>query len=727
MKKIFLLSTFFILGFASCKNEENTQFECSDGEIYTESGCQKDTDGDKIADIEDNCPFNANYLQEDRDNDGIGDACEGMETDLDLDGVIDSVDNCPDDYNPDQQDSDNNDIGDACDEEPTDTDGDGIIDSEDNCPGIQNPDQQDSDNNGIGDACESTADDTDGDGIIDSEDNCPGIQNPDQQDSDNNGIGDACESTVEYEGTTQDPVIIPVSPFGNTYTDSRDTNNSTSDVFDSYPPDSLDESGPEFIYKFTLPQRMRVRAAIASPEPSNVDIDIHLLSSLSPLTLIERSNLSVEQYLDAGTYFLSLDTYVSSGVEKKGVYALTVIFEPWFEGSVDEPVWLGGSNGPVALPYVHVDSRNTADSVSDEIDSYPPDTLDESGPEYVYAFTVDRPVYFAAELLLPEPDGADIDIHLLSSLSPVTLIERDNYKIVTELNAGTYYVVADSYQGMTGDYTINITLRERDMPHSTLFADYMVSATDWIWANYGLLGYDINSVLTHDFTYGGYGTISQSGVSGKTMCVAAVMEIILTAMMLYEQDTGDSTVWDFLPMRSWQYLSSKDIRAHIWVNYGDIDSGGSADALRHFGMGMNVPFEKLVPGSVVNINRTTGTGHAVVFLAFLDSAGNTHDTYTNDIIGFRYFSAQGSSAVGSGGMSYRNAIFSTYGCPTDISEKDCNVIYSESQHYLNTGVIYHPDHWREAYYTYLARSKGGYWPDVSSFDGEYFNGKTTDD
>ncbi len=34
------------------------------------------------------------------------------------------------------------------------------------------------------------------------------------------------------------------------------------------------------------------------------------------------------------------------------------------------------------------------------------------------------------------------------------------------------------------------------------------------------------------------------------MCVAAVMEVILVAMQLYEQDTGDSTVWDYLPMRS---------------------------------------------------------------------------------------------------------------------------------------------------------------------------------
>lgn len=164
----------------------------------------------------------------------------------------------------------------------------------------------------------------------------------------------------------------------------------------------------------------------------------------------------------------------------------------------------------------------------------------------------------------------------------------------------------------------------------------------------------------------------------------------------------------------------------MWVNHGDIDSGGTADALRHFGMGMNVPFEELVPGSFVNINRTTGSGHAVVFLAFIDANGNETATHNSNVIGFKYYSAQGSSSPGYGGMSYRYAIFSDYGCPSMAVQTDCNVIYSLNTDYLNTGVIYHPDYWRQAYYGWLAMKKGG-GPQVSFFDGDYFNGRTTGD
>ncbi|MBU1238682.1 hypothetical protein KKF84_03850, partial [Myxococcota bacterium] len=104
--------------------------------------------------------------------------------------------------------------------------------------------------------------------------------------------------------------------------------------------------------------------------------------------------------------------------------------------------------------------------------------------------------------------------------------------------------------------------------------------------------------------------------------------------------------------------------------------------------------------------------------------GNTSVTWNSNVIGFRYYSSQGSSTPGSGGMGWRNAIFSDYGCPsfTGVSS-DCNVIYSLNTDYLNTGVVYHPSHWRQAYYAWLAMKKSG-GPQVSFFDGEYFNGVT---
>ena len=611
------------------------------------------------------------------------------------------------------------------DDDLEDADGDGVEDRQDNCPGTFNPGQEDSDDDGVGDACAGGSD-SDGDGVYDDSDNCPEVANPSQSDHDGDGEGDLCE---HQDGGADAPFIIPVTAFGADYSDSRDTTESPFDTIDSYPPNELDESGPEYYYVFTLPTAMGVRASLAG-EPEGVDIDIHLLGRVSPIDLIERGDTGVGATLDAGTYYLLLDTY--GGDDQAGSYSMRVAIEPWYAGTAADPVRFGVEDvaTPVTLPVVHIDQRSTAEATSDAIDSYPPDENDESGPEVIYGFTVDEPVYFAAELLLPEPGAADIDLHLVSSLDPLTLVARDDYKVLAELDAGTYYLIADTFGAAVGGYTLNVTLRAQFMAPSTLFASYMVEATSWIHENYGLLGYD-SAVLTHDFPYGDHGIIPETGTPSKTMCVAAVMEIILTAMQLYEEDTGDASVWDYLPMSSYRYLGAGDLKAHLWVNYGDIDSGGSADALRHFGMGVNVPFERLMPGSVANINRTTGTGHAVVFLAFIDIDGTEYDSYPSgvEIVGFKYYSSQGSSTPGSGGMDYRWAVFSDYGCPTMPGPRDCNVIWSTSQHYFNTGVIYHPSQWRPAYYTQLDSLTDTFTATrkVSSFDPHYFDGVTTDD
>jgi hypothetical protein len=72
----------------------------------------QDTDGDGVSDLDDNCPDHFNPLQEDLDEDGLGDPCD---PDDDEDGVDDVNDNCPIDFNPDQGDVDADGLGDACD------------------------------------------------------------------------------------------------------------------------------------------------------------------------------------------------------------------------------------------------------------------------------------------------------------------------------------------------------------------------------------------------------------------------------------------------------------------------------------------------------------------------------------------------------------------------------------------------------------------------------------
>ena len=149
---------------------------------------EKDSDGDGILDMKDNCLLISNPRQEDADGDGIGDVSDD---DIDGDGIINKIDNCPTTANPDQADFDNDGEGDVCD---IDTDNDGIEDDADNCIYIANPDQKDTDNDGVGDVCD---DDIDDDTILNDEDNCPYVANADQSDIDGDGIGDACDYDID--------------------------------------------------------------------------------------------------------------------------------------------------------------------------------------------------------------------------------------------------------------------------------------------------------------------------------------------------------------------------------------------------------------------------------------------------------------------------------------------------------------------------------------------------
>ena len=69
------------------------------------------------------------------------------------------------------------------------------------------------------------------------------------------------------------------------------------------------------------------------------------------------------------------------------------------------------------------------------------------------------------------------------------------------------------------------------------------------------------------------------------------------------------------------------------------------------------------PGDFININRVNGSGHAVNFINYIDISGNKVAKHDSTVVGFKYYSSQGHSAKGEGGMSYRWAFFDKFGCP----------------------------------------------------------------
>lgn len=273
------------------------------------------------------------------------------------------------------------------------------------------------------------------------------------------------------------------------------------------------------------------------------------------------------------------------------------------------------------------------------------------------------------------------------------------------------------------NYRVHV-VRPESHGNSRLFNPYILKAVDYLNKNYGLLGYNINSQITHPINYSTFGTFKPTG-NGMTMCVAGTLEVIMTAFDIYSKETGDFSIYDFLSFKSWSTLDPTTIKAQIWVD-PKLHSSGTADAITHFGIGEHVKFKDLQPGSFININRTTGSGHSVTFLSFIDIKGNDVPEYNDSVVGFRYFGSQGHGIKGQGGFSFRHAFFSKYGCPDVPYQRDCNVILSDDQKLLNVGQMLDPSLWKHPSVSDQVlmdmEGGGGYMPSPANWDG-----LTTDD
>ena len=137
------------------------------------------------------------------------------------------------------------------------------------------------------------------------------------------GAGGSCPL-----GTFCNPIPITSFPYAN----SRSTLAAPSDEIDSYAcAPSTNESGPEVVYRVSLPEAGRLSASVTDAD--GVDVDVHLLDSPDGNGCLARGDTNLNHDLAAGDYFIVVDTWTdSSAVEYPGDYSLEVSYSPTSAG-----------------------------------------------------------------------------------------------------------------------------------------------------------------------------------------------------------------------------------------------------------------------------------------------------------------------------------------------------------------------------------------------------------
>jgi hypothetical protein len=267
--------------------------------------------------------------------------------------------------------------------------------------------------------------------------------------------------------------------------------------------------------------------------------------------------------------------------------------------------------------------------------------------------------------------------------------------------------------------------------HPNDFNKYVLGTVDMLATNYGGKGYEKNGAFTHDLKFGDNGEF-KAVLPPFTMCVAAQFEVIIEALNQFYKEKVSTFPFHFMPRVYWSRLRPHDFRGEVWiVDYSP--SHGAADAFVNFGMGERVPFRDLNPGDFLNFNRSNKTGHAVVFLGYIDKEGHILSKYEDSrVAGFKYFSSQGQGHP-DGGLGYRWAFFEDAGCPAldDSRKRDCAILRTENNNYLVGGFLRVPTAWdQKKAADYILQGNSIQDPrllEEGTFNANFFTGVTTDD
>jgi hypothetical protein len=113
---------------------------------------------------------------------------------------------------------------------------------------------------------------------------------------------------------------------------------------------TLNESGPEIVYRVTVPVSGFLSAAVE--EQAGVDVDVHLLSSLDAAACLARGNFDAHADVGPGVYYVVIDTY--GGMANAGAFHVDIGFTVPSQGpcAMDTGTMarVGGPAGTLTMP-----------------------------------------------------------------------------------------------------------------------------------------------------------------------------------------------------------------------------------------------------------------------------------------------------------------------------------------------------------------------------------------
>ena len=230
---------------------------------------------------------------------------------------------------------------------------------------------------------------------------------------------DAASDTDVAPDTDTSPTACPagvicVDTFP--FTHEGDTTQAPFDAFDVYPcKPSADESGPEYVYRVTVPEDGFLSVAVyddaPGEDPADVDVDVHILAEDDPETCITRGHHDAAADVEAGTVWVVVDTWVDSDlVEYAGAFRVDIGFLAPSVGPCDMEVGVmhrvGDGGDALAMPATGPMVKEAHLVTQDEPPPYPETSTDHLAQHYALSQSVTGLVMYRQEPWAPLEGGS---------------------------------------------------------------------------------------------------------------------------------------------------------------------------------------------------------------------------------------------------------------------------------------------------------------------------------